>query len=201
MRWRGSAPAAAGLALLLASCGTPDRPRTASRPVADTPVKIGRPYAINGRTYVPADDPRYDETGLASWYGPQHAGRPTANGEAFRMNGISAAHRTLPLPSYAEVTALATGRRILVRINDRGPFAPGRIIDLSRGAARLLGIERDGVAPVRVRRVFPSEADRATLRAGRPASALAPVRAGGYQNGVLSHSRISTARELDQPRR
>ncbi len=86
------------------------------------------------------------------------------------MKGISAAHTVLPLPSYVEVTVLDTGRTILLRINDRGPFTPSRLIDLSRGAARLLGIERLGRAAVRVRRVEPDAKDRARLRAGKPAS-------------------------------
>lgn len=137
--------------------------------VSDAPVQIGPPYTINGRTYTPADPSHYDEVGLASYYGAELSGRPTANGERFRPSGISAAHRTLPLPSYVEVTALQTGRTILVRVNDRGPFADDRIIDLSVGAARQLGIEEQGTAPVRVRRVQPVESDRARLRAGQPA--------------------------------
>lgn len=137
--------------------------------VSDMPVLVGAPYTINGRTYTPSDPPHYDEVGLASFYGEELAGRPTANGEAFRPSGISAAHRTLPLPSYVEVTALETGRTILVRINDRGPFAGDRIIDLSVGAARQLGIVEQGVSPVRVRRVQPVDGDRARLRAGQPA--------------------------------
>ncbi|WP_299327929.1 septal ring lytic transglycosylase RlpA family protein [Parasphingopyxis sp.] len=137
--------------------------------VSDTPVQIGAPYTIAGRTYTPSDPSHYDEVGLASYYGAELSGRPTANGERFRPSGISAAHRTLPLPSYVEVTALQTGRTILVRVNDRGPFAGDRIIDLSVGAARQLGIVEQGTAPVRVRRVQPIESDRARLRAGQPA--------------------------------
>jgi rare lipoprotein A len=154
------------LALLLASCAGGER---AAR-VSDTAPKVGAPYVVGGRTYVPRDDPRYDEIGYASWYGGHHRGRPTANGERFDPDGISAAHTTLPLPSYAEVTALDTGRTILVRINDRGPFVPGRIIDLSYGAAKQLGIARQGTARVRVRRVEPSERARAALRGGRTAA-------------------------------
>ena len=135
--------------------------------VSDVPVRIGEPYTINGRTYTPSDPSHYDEVGLASYYGNELAGRPTANGESFRPEGISAAHRTLPLPSYVEVTALETGRTILVRINDRGPFAGDRIIDLSLGAARQLGIVEQGTAAVRVRRVQPIDSDRAQLRAGQ----------------------------------
>ena len=166
-------PAAAGMAatvLMLSACAGGN-----FRPVSDTPVRIGPPYAIRGVTYVPAADPAYDRLGYASWYGSE-SGNRTANGERFRPGGITAAHTTLPLPSYVEVTALDTGRRIVVRINDRGPFAQGqRIIDLSRGAAEQLGIRAQGHAPVRVRRVEPAEADRERLRAGKPARALEPL--------------------------
>src|SRR3546814_5701897 len=94
---------------------------------------------------------------MSRWYGGAHKGKPTANREHFRPEGISAAHKTLPLPSYVEVTSLETGRTILVRINDRGPFVSGRVIDLSSAAAEQLGMKRKGVAAVRVRRVNPPE--------------------------------------------
>ena len=173
----GRAAAMTALALLSACAGRSDRPdgsQAGYRPVADLPVRIGPPYQVRGRTYVPADDRRYAVTGLASWYGPESGSR-TANGERFRPDAIGGAHPTLPLPSYVEVTALRTGRTILVRINDRGPFAPARVIDLSRGAARALGMEQDGTIAVQVRRVFPGEADRAALRAGRTAAARPPM--------------------------
>jgi rare lipoprotein A len=144
------------------------------RPVADTPVRIGPAYTIRGTTYVPAAAPAYDAVGYASWYGSE-SGNRTANGEKFRPGWITAAHTTLPLPTYVEVTALDTGHRIIVRVNDRGPFARGRIIDLSRGAAEALGMRAQGHAPVRVRRVEPSEKDRKRLREGKAAAALAPV--------------------------
>lgn len=145
------------------------------RPVSDTPVRIGPAYTIRGTTYVPAAAPGYDAVGFASWYGSE-SGNRTANGERFRPGWITAAHTTLPLPTYVEVTALDTGRRILVRINDRGPFARnGRIIDLSRGAAEQLGIKAQGHAPVRVRRVEPSDKDRARLRKGKGAASLPAV--------------------------
>lgn len=144
------------------------------RPVSDTPVRIGPAYAIRGTTYVPAAAPDYDALGYASWYGDE-SGNRTANGEQFRPGWITAAHTTLPLPTYVEVTALDSGRRIVVRVNDRGPFALGRIIDLSRGAAQQLGITAQGHAAVRVRRVEPTEKDRERLRQGKPAAALAPV--------------------------
>ena len=140
------------------------------RAVSDSPVKIGNAYSVPGATYVPADDLSYDAVGYASWYGSDHEGKPTARGEPFRRHSISAAHRTLPLPSYVEVTALDTGRTILVRINDRGPFRPERIIDLSEGAARQLGVRAAGVAPVRVRRVEPNERERRQLREGKQAA-------------------------------
>lgn len=144
------------------------------RPVADTPVRIGPAYTIRGATYVPAAAPTYDAVGYASWYGNE-SGNRTANGEQFRPGWVTAAHTTLPLPTYVEVTALDTGRRIVVRVNDRGPFAAGRIIDLSRGAAEELGIKAQGHAAVRVRHVDPSEKDRKRLREGKPAAGLERV--------------------------
>ncbi len=144
------------------------------RPVADAPVRIGSAYTVRGTTYVPAAAPAYDTLGYASWYGSE-SGNRTANGEKFRPGWITAAHTTLPLPTYVEVTALDTGRRIIVRVNDRGPFAQGRVIDLSRGAAEELGMKAQGHAPVRVRRVEPSEKDRERLRKGKSAAPLAPV--------------------------
>ena len=135
--------------------------------VTDAAIKIGTPYDVGGKQYVPADDPMYDDVGYASWYGPEMAGRQTANGEYFNPTGISTAHKTLPLPSYVEVTRLDTGQTILVRVNDRGPFAGDRVIDLSEGAARQLGIVDQGSVGVRVRRVTPPESERAALRAGR----------------------------------
>ena len=146
------------------------------RPVADTPVRIGPAYTIRGTTYVPAAAPAYDALGYASWYGSE-SGNRTANGEQFRPGWITAAHTTLPLPTYVEVTALDTGRRIIVRVNDRGPFALGRIIDLSRGAAEELGMKTQGHALVRVRRVDPSEKDRKRLREGKAAARLDPLSA------------------------
>jgi len=113
--------------------------------------KIGKPYQIKGIWYYPKEDFGYDETGIASWYGPKFHGRKTANGEIYDMNEVSAAHRTLPLPSIVSVTNLDNGRTLKLRINDRGPYAHGRIIDLSRRAAQLLGFQRQGTAKVRVR--------------------------------------------------
>jgi rare lipoprotein A len=139
------------------------------RPVSDYPVRIGRPYTVRGVTYTPVAAPGYEAVGLASWYGNE-SGNRTANGEKFRAKAITGAHTTLPLPSYVEVTALATGRTTLVRVNDRGPFARGRIIDLSRGAARLLGVTDDSAAAVHLRVVNPPEKDRERLRKGKAAT-------------------------------
>ncbi|MCB2102892.1 MAG: septal ring lytic transglycosylase RlpA family protein, partial [Rhodobacterales bacterium] len=112
--------------------------------------KVGSPYQISGVWYYPKEDYDYVETGIASWYGPQFHQRNTANGEVFDMNKISAAHRTLPLPSIVQVTNLENGRSLRLRVNDRGPFAHGRILDVSRRGAQLLGFHRQGTARVRV---------------------------------------------------
>lgn len=135
--------------------GTLAGQNSAVKPGPGGVVKIGNPYQVGGRWYHPADIPNYDETGTASWYGPQFHKKRTANGEVFDMNDVSAAHPILPMPSYVEVTNLNNGRQMVVRVNDRGPFAKDRIIDLSRRAAQLLGFDAQGTAPVRVRRVYP----------------------------------------------
>ncbi|MEQ9199951.1 MAG: septal ring lytic transglycosylase RlpA family protein, partial [Rhodospirillales bacterium] len=116
-----------------------------------TTYKIGNPYQIYGTWYRPAVDYAYDETGIASWYGPNFHGKDTANGERYDMDALTAAHRTLPLPSNVRVTNLENGRSIIVRVNDRGPFSKGRIIDLSRKAAMQLDMIGAGTARVRVR--------------------------------------------------
>ncbi len=165
-----------GVALLLSGCGGGSNvsrsletaPATLAGSVSDYPAKLGEPYVLDGITYTPVDVFNYDEAGYASWYGEELSGRNTANGELFIPEGISGAHRTLPLPSYVEVTALDTGKTILVRLNDRGPAASNRLIDLSQGAARQLGMLGKGAFAVRVRRVNPPEAERAMLRAGKP---------------------------------
>jgi rare lipoprotein A len=131
-----------------------DRPAATQPPGAAT-VKLGGPYEVFGRTYVPEDDRSYDRRGIASWYGPGFQARPTANGETYDKHELTAAHPTLPMPSWVEVTNLDNGRQLVVRVNDRGPFVEGRIIDLSLRAAQLLGVDRTGLAEVRVRRVFP----------------------------------------------
>ena len=163
--------------VMLGSCGMIDGqrdgrfraagPSSGRGEVLDLPIKIGAPYTVAGVRYTPADVRDYQALGYASWYGEELNGNRTANGERFEPFGISAAHRTLPLPSYVEVRALTTGRTILLRVNDRGPFTQARELDLSRGAAEQLGVLGSGAVPISVRRVYPSEAERAVLRSGR----------------------------------
>ena len=118
--------------------------------------KVGKPYQINGVWYVPREQPDYNEVGVASWYGEAFHNKTTAIGEPFDMFAVTAAHTTLPLPSIVEVTNLENGRKLRVRVNDRGPFVGNRIIDLSREGARQLGYENRGLARVRVRYVGPA---------------------------------------------
>lgn len=155
----------------LAACASAGG-HSASYPVVDDPAPIVagtmRPYQIAGRWYRPAEQPDYDETGMASWYGARHNGRPTASGEIFDMTALTAAHKTLPLPGLVEVTNLENGRRAVLRVNDRGPFSEGRIIDLSRAAADELGLLSKGVGQVRVRYI-----GRAPRRGGGVALASA----------------------------
>ncbi len=130
-------------------------------------VRVGKPYTIAGERYYPTYDPSYDETGIASWYGPGFNGRMTASGERFDENEITAAHRTLPMPSIVRVTRTDTGKSIVVRINDRGPFAHGRIIDLSKGSAQALNMIGVGTAQVRVT-YLPHETDQYIANLGIP---------------------------------
>ncbi len=139
----------AALALAVAGCGSS---RGIPGPTG-TPYRgyiVGQPYQINGRTYYPREDLDYDRTGTASWYGSDFHGRRTANGETYDMNALTAAHPTLPMPTIVRVTNLDNGRSVIVRVNDRGPFAEDRIIDMSRAGARELGFENKGLARVRV---------------------------------------------------
>ncbi|MCO5978912.1 septal ring lytic transglycosylase RlpA family protein [Ideonella oryzae] len=143
------------------------------------PIRVGgpnKPYTVLGRNYTPmtADLPLYEE-GLASWYGTKFHGARTASGEAYDMNAMTAAHRTMPLPSYARVRNPANGREVIVRVNDRGPFVDGRVIDLSYAAAVKLGVQ-NGVAPVEVRRLTFDEIRAGTWFTGGTAlAAVAPA--------------------------
>ncbi len=136
------------LAAHVASVSRPEAPR-------DT-YKVGKPYTIKGITYTPREDMSYDRTGIASWYGPGFHGRRTPNGEIYDSNALTAAHPTLQMPSVVRVTNLENGRSVDLRINDRGPFADNRIIDVSKRAAELLGFRKQGTAMVRVQ-ILPEE--------------------------------------------
>ncbi|OSI26486.1 septal ring lytic transglycosylase RlpA family protein [Bradyrhizobium canariense] len=138
--------------------------------------RVGKPYVVGGRTYVPEEDVNYRAEGMASWYGDDFHGRLTANGEVFDMGSLTAAHPTLPMPSYARVTNVSNGKSLIVRVNDRGPYHGNRLIDVSNKAAELLEFKGNGIAKVRVEYVgrAPLEGsdDRqlmATLRTGTPA--------------------------------
>ncbi len=192
---------AAGACLLLANCASSDKfasrvdPKygVSSSPRVvefDQPVpkgggtyRIGKPYVVGGRTYVPEEDPNYRAEGLASWYGDDFHGRLTANGEVFDMTSLTAAHPTLPLPCYVRVTNMGNGKSLIVRVNDRGPYHGNRVLDVSHRAATLLDFQTSGVARVRVEYVgrAPLEGsdDRmlvATLRSNEPAPAPSGVR-------------------------
>ncbi|MGY8663408.1 septal ring lytic transglycosylase RlpA family protein [Bradyrhizobium sp. UFLA05-109] len=145
--------------------------------------RVGKPYVVAGKTYVPEEDANYRAEGLASWYGDDFHGRLTANGEIFDMGSLTAAHPTLPMPCYARVTNLSNGKSLIVRVNDRGPYHGNRLIDVSNKAAELLEFKGNGVAKVRVEYVgrAPLEGsdDRqlmATLRTGIPAPTPSMVR-------------------------
>ncbi len=149
--------AVTALAALTAACASNYAENEVSVPPNAGVYKIGSPYEVDGTWYYPHEEPNYDETGVASWYGPTFYGHRTANGEMFKADGLTAAHRTLPMPVNVRVTNLDNGRSLIVRVNDRGPFAKGRIIDVSEQAAKLLGFYGQGTAKVRV--TFVSRAD------------------------------------------
>ncbi|MQX36977.1 septal ring lytic transglycosylase RlpA family protein [Roseospira navarrensis] len=156
----------------LAGCAETAVTVNAAKSVTDSPTdpwaegryKVGTAYEIAGRWYTPREDYEYEEVGMASWYGPKFHGRTTANGERFDQNALTAAHRTLPMPSMVRVTNLDNGRTVDLRINDRGPFANDRILDVSKQAAELLGFRRQGTARVRVI-ILPEQS--LALREGR----------------------------------
>jgi rare lipoprotein A len=163
------------LATALAGCGSAPGSGTGQpRGHVQGQYKVGPPYQIDGVWYYPHEDWSYDETGIASWYGEAFNGKLTANGEIFDLNGLSAAHRTLPMPCVVQVTNLENGRVLKVRVNDRGPFAHGRIIDLSRRSAQLLGFEGKGTARVRVQILVPESIQVASLAQHTGGEAGAP---------------------------
>lgn len=198
----GFALAAAGLALFgLAACGSTDPHPDLGKSSAATHVpskgyyKVGRPYRVAGVWYTPAVDYGYDETGIASWYGPGFHGRQTANGERYDQYDLTAAHPTLPMPSLVRVTNLENGRRIDLRINDRGPFKNGRILDVSKRGAELLGFLRQGTAKVRVQVLERESRQLAALaRNGEIASSdLIAKGPGGQVPAVIPPGEVSAA--------
>jgi rare lipoprotein A len=136
--------------------------------------KVGEPYQVAGVWYYPKVDLEYRETGIASWYGPGFHGRRTANGEVYDQDGLTAAHRTLPMPSMVRITNLENGRSIVVRVNDRGPFKHGRIIDLSHRGAQLLGFLKKGTAKVEVQILETESRQAAAVAQSRDTLADAP---------------------------
>jgi rare lipoprotein A len=171
--------------------------------------RVGKPYVVAGKIYVPEEDVNYREEGLASWYGDDFHGRLTANGEVFDMGALTAAHPTLPMPCYARVTNLSNGKSLIVRVNDRGPYANNRLIDVSNKAAELLEFKSVGTARVRVEYVAraPLEGsdDRqliATLRTGTPAPAPSLVRVASarpFVPEVASSGRGAIRGEIPMP--
>jgi rare lipoprotein A len=168
--------------------------------------RVGAPYSIGGRVYTPEENPNYRAEGVASWYGEDFHGRLTANGEIFDMHSMSAAHPTMPLPSYARVTNLSNHKSVIVRVNDRGPYSGDRLIDVSVRAANLLGFYGSGLAPVRVEYVgrAPLEGSddnmlMATLRQGEPAPTPSLVRVASAKPFVPAAVPRAALRDVPTP--
>lgn len=149
---------------------------------------VGNPYEVKGKVYVPKEDPNYNKSGLASWYGSAFHGRYTANGEVYDSEHLSAAHPTFPLPSYARVTNTDTGSSVIVRVNDRGPFHPGRIIDVSDKTAELLDFKRVGTAHVNVQYVGKADLSGHDM----PYLMASYVRKGNRLPGIYPDGQIAT---------
>jgi rare lipoprotein A len=149
--------------------------------------KVGTPYTIMGRRYYPRESYAHTETGMASWYGPNFHGKQTANGEIFDKYELTAAHRTLQMPSIIRVTNVSNGRSVILRVNDRGPFAHDRILDVSERAATLLGFKDDGVTRVKIQ-VLPQESKQVAslAKAGRDTRGFEVALNNGRQN-VIEH--------------
>lgn len=150
--------------------------------------QVGKPYQIKGKWYYPKEQPGYSKAGKASWYGDAFHGRLTANGEIYDMTHLSAAHPTMPLPSYARVTNLKNGSSVIVRVNDRGPYAHGRIIDLSKRAAEMLDYTHSGIAEVKVdyvgRAPLDGSDDEYLLASYKPGGGM-PDPSDGMPTGVM----------------
>jgi len=189
-----------------AGTGSPIYKKSGEIPKGGGRRHLGKPYSIAGRKFYPRKDPTYNKVGIASWYGKRFNRRATANGEWYDMDYFSAAHKTLPLPSYAKVTNVTTGKTLVVRINDRGPFVGNRIIDLSRASAEYLGTKRKGTAKVRVEFIGPAPlndkgvhlaAMNRELARGTPKYQMI-ARANGAGGGSATYTQVAAANP--QPR-
>lgn len=156
--------------------------------------QVGKPYQVRGKWYYPTQDPNFHQTGVASWYGDAFHGRLTANGEVYDMNMLSAAHPTMPLPSYARVTNRANGNSVIVRVNDRGPYANARAIDLSRRAAEMLDYTRSGTAQVDIQYV-----GRAPVNGDDDAYLLASYQPGRGEPQIPGQSDVMIATNAQAP--
>jgi peptidoglycan lytic transglycosylase len=185
-----------------AGTGSPRYPGNGPLPKGGGHYLVGEPYQVAGRWFRPVEERDYDKVGMASWYGPQFHRRQTSNGEWFDMNYLSAAHATLPLPSYVKVTNLENGRELVVRVNDRGPFVGTRIIDLSKRAAEVLDVQQRGTAKVRVQYLGPAPLnDKGTDLAAmnRQLDQGAPVRQIARKSEEAPPPQMALAEEIDQP--
>ena len=156
---------------------------TASRvPRGGGQYLVGRPYTVAGHRYYPAENPSYTAVGMASWYGAAFHGRRTANGEVYDMASLSAAHPTMPLPSYARVTNLGNGYSVIVRVNDRGPYHGGRVMDVSSRVADVLDMKAMGTAKVKVEYVGP-----APMEGSDDSQLLASLRTDGSPANMIGY--------------
>ncbi len=165
--------------------------------------KVGTPYKIMGTWYYPQEDYSYSEVGIASWYGEDFHAKKTANGENYDMNTLTAAHRTLPLPSIVKVTNLENGRSLVLRVNDRGPYAKNRIIDISKRGAQLLGFQTKGTAKVRVE-ILPEESKelKAALLGEKYTPSTPPVKIAASTSASSNPLQLvgAGAQNLNQPK-
>lgn len=191
-----------------AGVGSPYYSKAGPLPKGGGRYHVGKTYEVAGVSFTPKEQPSYDKTGVASWYGPQFHRRMTSNGEWFDMNELTAAHATLPLPSYAKVTNLQNGRDVVVRINDRGPFVGTRIIDMSRRSAEVLGFKPQGMAKVRVQYIGPAPlndqgqhlaAMNRELRNGTPLRQMMAAANGDISGGMGSGVQIAAAEPSFEP--
>lgn len=190
----------AGATVIGCQTPQPPAPKPVSTPKPSAIYKVGDPYQIGGTWYYPHEQPDYDETGVASWYGPGFYGKTTANGEIYDAGDLTAAHRTLPMPVNVRVTNLENGKSMVLRVNDRGPFAKGRIIDVSEHAAQMLGFHQQGVTKVRVTYIgvadingVPADTTPANVASAARAAPQSVVQEGGLD--ALPGVKVSSSRK------